>query len=411
MGLESSVGFEGVVTSVGASFAIVNHDCYVPRHFVNLLRLQVGQVLHVVAAPHLSGRNKWRAKQITPIVRPNLQPNINPMLTMFPQLPFIPSHPSSANMPEDPGMEDSKPQVIVGEVTSSGQGFCIVNNDIFVPASLFQGKFSFEKGMLVQVEAFPRISGRNKWRASRIEPAPSEGTKESEESHDGTASVDPAQAQRVNSHPSPNNDGPLLNQEKFSVPGSGAREGFRNIVGVVTSQGREFCIVNHDVYVPAYLLGGVRRVVEGHTILRLTVCALRAGRNKWRALEACEVADGPPGFYPGWDGTLAGPTVLPHSVAIAAAAQHSAGMGGMGLGAMPGMGLPPMPEGPERQYEVLGSVTSCGTGFCIVNHDVYVPSHLLGGASVGAGTAMRVRVVERHIGRNNWRALSAQVQA
>ena len=743
--------YEGVVTSVGASFAILNHDCYVPRHFVNMYRLQVGQPLRVVAVPHASGRNKWRAKQVTPLYFAHSSPShahpsaivsapsasisisssagtpvvFSDMLTggginmhgvggasmggapvggaigdggdifscCFPSgnmrlmspmgLPGIEGFgvPGGANgvaaqgAGADVGMRGkesgvcvegaSKSQVFVGEVTSAGNGFCIVNKDIFVPATLLQGKGIREK-MLVRVDAIPRVSGRNKWRAihlDRISAAgivqegdiqaitqqPDSYTEDNNQQddlshtakldvHGGTAgsTIMVLEGGDVGGNGGPNLDaethdddgdgggddddddddeegGKILddhyrgndgNEENFApendghgdiksnnksnrgknksnnrhtgVPGQGMEEnsegdhnrahpslrpsaqqplltladhqyfqhhahsssltylqplpqqdstnggdhhgqqalfnasnsptvssanghassatrdsGLRHIVGMVTSQGREFCIVNHDVYVPGYLLSGIRRIMEGHTILRLTVCPLRAGRNKWRALEAFEVPmheSAAYGFIPPWDvgvpipmgphGILTGPhpqqpplpnlgphsmMVPPHSPSHApisgpalppSSSNHALPLSALGpavslmpqAAALMGSRMPPQPihhhlpintmhiappphphpgtlsmmsplpppgTAPlheEQQFEVVGHVTSCGAGFCIVNHDVYVPSHLLGGSSVAEGTFMRLIVVARRTGRNNWRALTAAIQ-
>ncbi len=404
--LDNSHCFEGIVTSVGASFAIINHDCYVPRHFVNLLHLQVGQPLHVVAIPHISGRNRWRVKQITPLGN---SPNSStaPHMSHFQQ-------PSAFHAFYDPTMiEQSNPISVVGEVTSSGQGFCIVNNDIFVPVNIFGGK-TYDKSSIVRVDIIPRVSGRNKWRAIHIEPAAAgEAVTDNMLPQQSSQHEGPSHEYEMNGYVAPTSSAdlshlgyPKMHPMAMPIQVPGLREGFRHIVGVVTSQGREFCIVNHDVYVPAYLLGGIRRIVEGRTILSLTVCALRAGRNKWRAVEAYEMDRSR--MVHAWDPAL-GMGIPPMGMLPAGVLP-----GGLGMPSGAGMGpLLPMLPGTEsdQQVDMVGTVTSCGTGFCIVNHDVYVPSHLLEGATVQAGMPMRVRVVERHIGRNNWRALSATLQA
>jgi hypothetical protein len=464
MKLESTVCFEGIVTSVGSSFAIVNNDCYVPRHFVNILHLQVGQPVRVVAVPHSHGRNKWRAKQLTP-------------LQLYPAVAG-----AELVMPALLKGDDFQTRTLVGEVTSTGNGFCIVKNDIFVPASLLHGQPVMERESIVRVDAVPRVSGRNKWRAVRaeivsslaLEPgapgAEQQGESEAEAKDGGLRHI----VGMVTSQGIVKHVDALVKSLMFvtcmhvpcmcfvryhstmcahyldakitinlkiricfmmtssQLASSSYSEHYHYVCSVIghcytvirgVSHSCHYLhsIVNHDVYVPGYLLTGIRRVMEGHTILRLTVCPLRAGRNKWRALSAFEVAVPEAGFaFPAgavaaWDGVTGVPLPgMPHPGVSHPGIPHP----GVPHPGVVHPGALPHPAAPGReaaivepQYEIVGPVTSRGSTFAIVNYDVYIPSHLLNGATVEEGTVLRVRAVERRVGRNNWRAIGATIQA
>jgi hypothetical protein len=326
--LEETVRIEGVVTSVGSSFAIVNHDCYVPRHFVSLCRLEVGQAVIVLASPHATGRNKWRAKQVS-----LLSSAVSGNHTMTNIAAAPPTNPEGAS---------TLVHVFAGEVTSLGQGFCIVNNDVFVHASLYEGRLAIGESMRVRVHAFPSVSGRNNWRAVAIEPLASfsrQSSTQDREEHFPYNPISPFDARFSYPSPAPLSFFPGAQHDSMSlfsptVPYPGAAPPSpsfttlltplhfaqshaggmgiyvpepsymhaHHMVGVVTSHGRDFCIVNHEVYVPRYLLGPSPTLEDGRTLLQLVVCPYHTGRNKWRALSAFEIALGNGGQTFPYDG-------------------------------------------------------------------------------------------------------------
>lgn len=149
-------------------------------------------------------------------------------------------------------------------------------------------------------------------------------------------------------------------------------------VGTITSQGPEFCIVNQDIYVPAFLLKGMK--IGPNSFLRVNAVQNPVGRNRWRALDV-ELLHSMPGdaAIPAMSPVLMPQPLVPVHTHIPSMPRTSEGDGHAGsLGANPSAAL----------QTFCALVTGSVDSFYVVNQNCFVPMHLLSGLPVTINQTM-----------------------
>lgn len=268
----------------------------------------------------------------------------------------------------------------------------VVRGDVFVPRFLLHGLKIRRRLTRLRVVARPHVSGRNNFRAISVtlastdravaEPSGTQKTEAIDDTPKPGAVVNPEANLTHTRRKSPQQteDRPAADQSKRSSRPASSSEGDNGgsapvwIVGLVTSVGVDFVIVNEDIFVPGSLvesLPGGTLIRRGETRLRVLAHPHRRGRNNWRASQIQHVVPTPAPLPQIVPSTREGPAATSPVEELSGLEHH-------------------------HQYfttAFMGAVTGVfEDGSFLVNQTIHVPANRLGGQIPAEGMWCWVQV-------------------